>query len=339
MEISKSLTKKDSFGENPRKILKRSSTEEVVNKFASEKLTGLQKQLTLGKYFTKSEKKVAAALSEKAIITRGSTEIMEEEIEETKSVDSDISYNSNKVRDPIISEEYLKDKVNLRFYLNLMKSEPDGDFIDVIQRTWRFNFDKLEIHHGYVQWLFPNFYGSAFNGKAAKLGSEEAKIFRENIEISKRLVKSYEMMYNFYGMKIVNKQTGEVARSDKYEERYHKTLITSLHNHLRIRRILTHMNVVGFRKYAIELVKFFETEIYGSEGYKQFLSQPKPLKGDYIRRMKNNPLYPLVQYDVFKIWKMYGEVHTKDEKDELHKNCFTTNEKDYEESIYFKSNL
>lgn len=32
---------------------------------------------------------------------------------------------------------------------------------------------------------------------------------------------------------------------------------------MRIRRILTHLNNVGFRKYAIELVNYLEKEIYG----------------------------------------------------------------------------
>jgi len=28
-------------------------------------------------------------------------------------------------------------------------------------------------------------------------------------------------------------------------------------------RILAHLNICGFRKYAIELVKFIETQVYG----------------------------------------------------------------------------
>ena len=97
------------------------------------------------------------------------------------------------------------------------------------------------------------------------------------------------------------------------------------------------MNVVGFRKYALELVSFLEIEIYGSKGgYKSFLEQPRPLKGDYIRKLKNNPLYALIIHDVFKIWKIYGEVTTSQEKEELMKNCFTSSKEDFENSIYFK---
>lgn len=42
---------------------------------------------------------------------------------------------------------------------------------------------------------------------------------------------------------------------------------------MRIERILSHWNVVGFRQLAIEFVKFLEKEIYGPHGYKAFLKQ------------------------------------------------------------------
>lgn len=62
---------------------------------------------------------------------------------------------------------------------------------------------------------------------------------------------------------MVNDKTGELSRSNNYKERYAVTLTKKKHNQLRIRRILAHLNIVGFRTYAIELVKFLEKEIYG----------------------------------------------------------------------------
>ena len=41
---------------------------------------------------------------------------------------------------------------------------------------------------------------------------------------------------------------------------------------MRITRILANMNVTGFRRYALELVKFLEREIYGKYGYENFLN-------------------------------------------------------------------
>lgn len=31
----------------------------------------------------------------------------------------------------------------------------DGDFIDDIHVKWWGDYGKLEVHHGYIQWLFP----------------------------------------------------------------------------------------------------------------------------------------------------------------------------------------
>ena len=97
----------------------------------------------------------------------------------------------------ITSLQAIKDLPNVLFYLNKIQSRPQGDFIDKIHKYWqnslwsvclkglfrKNDYKKLEIHHGYVQWLFPNFYGSAFNRDSHKLLVEEAKIFRENKEV------------------------------------------------------------------------------------------------------------------------------------------------------------
>ena len=36
-----------------------------------------------------------------------------------------------------------------------IESTPDGDYIDNILSKWWGNYDLLEAHHGYIQWLFP----------------------------------------------------------------------------------------------------------------------------------------------------------------------------------------
>ncbi len=46
-------------------------------------------------------------------------------------------------------------RANLRFYKNEIKSVPDGDFVDAMHDGWWRDYRKLEVHHGYVQWLFP----------------------------------------------------------------------------------------------------------------------------------------------------------------------------------------
>lgn len=44
---------------------------------------------------------------------------------------------------------------NLQFYLENIPSKPRGDYLSTILQEWWGDYDKLELHHGYIQWLFP----------------------------------------------------------------------------------------------------------------------------------------------------------------------------------------
>lgn len=255
--------------------------------------------------------------------------------------DSDCSYYSQDEEneaDPAPAQKInLKKMPNIMFYLNMVSSQPQGDFIENIHKYWKNDYKKLEIHHGYIQWLFPNFYSAGFNKDAWKLVPNEARLFRENKEIAERLVKSYELILGFFGIKLADKRTGRLERAHNFDSRYRATLLLSTQNHTRVKRLLAHLNVVGFRRYAVQFVKFFETEIYGEEGgYQIYKEQEKPLKSDYLLRLRSNPLFPLIKYDVFKEWRVYGEVNTPEEVELLHQNCYTNDEKDFEASILFK---
>ena len=46
------------------------------------------------------------------------------------------------------------------------------------------DYERLEDDHSYIQWLFPNFYQSAFNSDAQKLYEHEAEIFRSDPEVN-----------------------------------------------------------------------------------------------------------------------------------------------------------
>lgn len=255
--------------------------------------------------------------------------------------DSDASYYSQdeetEVSNTSNQKINLKKMPNVLFYLNMVSSQPQGDFIDNIHAYWKSDYKKLEIHHGYIQWLFPNFGTSGFNKDSFKLLKEEAKIFRENKEISERIIKSYELILEFFGIKLADKKTGRLARTPNFEKRYRATFITSTNNHVRIKRILAHLNVVGFRQYAIQLVNFLEEEIYGEKGgYNKYLEQSKPLKPEYLLSVRGAPLFHLIKYDIFKDWKVYGNVSTSEEEELLFKSCFTNDESDYEPSILLK---
>jgi hypothetical protein len=59
--------------------------------------------------------------------------------------------------------------LNVKFYMNKIESQPSGDFIDTIHKKWWGNYNLLEAHHGYIQWIFPNSFQSRFNSLAKSL--------------------------------------------------------------------------------------------------------------------------------------------------------------------------
>eukprot|EP01095_Lingulamoeba_sp_RSL-Kostka_P009068 TRINITY_DN30_c1_g7_i1.p1 TRINITY_DN30_c1_g7~~TRINITY_DN30_c1_g7_i1.p1 ORF type:complete len:278 (-),score=98.09 TRINITY_DN30_c1_g7_i1:231-1064(-) len=137
---------------------------------------------------------------------------------------------------------------NLRFYSNEMSSKPRGAKIDNMHKTWYGDYHKLEAHHGFIQWIFP-IREQGLNGSAHKLQLHEIEAISNSDEMKERLVKSYEMMLDFYGMVLQNRETGEVRRNKKnYKSRYNN-LNHSFHNYLRITRILKCLGELGFEHY------------------------------------------------------------------------------------------
>ncbi|KAL6070181.1 Opioid growth factor receptor [Balamuthia mandrillaris] len=153
---------------------------------------------------------------------------------------------------------------NVLFYRNVLPSSPSGDFIDNIHSHWKGKYSFLEAHHGYIQWLFPLFEGTGLNSSAQKLNKEEAKMMREDLAMAKRLVKSYQLMLHFYGMRLADKRTGRIIRRKNYAPRY-SNLNTHSHNFLRITRILTSLGHLGFIRYKEAWLRFLSEEI-GKEG-------------------------------------------------------------------------
>lgn len=149
---------------------------------------------------------------------------------------------------------------NVEFYSGKCRSKPDGDYIDTIHEKWFGNYSLLERHHGYIQWLFP-IREEGMNFHSQKLQPHEAKTIQETPEMKNRVIKSYEMMLDFYGMKLVNQETGEVSRSDNYKKRY-RNLNHSFHNYLRITRILKCLGELGLEHYKMPFVEHVLNEIF-----------------------------------------------------------------------------
>ncbi|KAN0021478.1 hypothetical protein ACTFIU_010078 [Dictyostelium citrinum] len=152
---------------------------------------------------------------------------------------------------------------NFQFYKNKLSSKPDGNYIDAIHRYWFNDLKKLEYHHGYVQWLFPLYVNNGMNYQAYALNRIESKLFRNDIDIAKRVIRSYELMLNFYGIRLVNKHTGQLERSKdlQHSKKQFNNLSHNSHNNLRISRIITFLGLVGFKRYKKPLVDFLKLHI------------------------------------------------------------------------------
>ncbi|XP_041655590.1 opioid growth factor receptor-like protein 1 [Cheilinus undulatus] len=159
----------------------------------------------------------------------------------------------------LTDDECSEDKMNnLQFYLNKFPSAPDDVYIESFLKEWKNDYKRLERVHSYIQWLFP-LREPGVNYMASELTKKEIEAFKKNEDAKRRLVESYELMLGFYGIRLVNKETGEVKRADNWKERF-GNLERNMHNNLRITRILKSLGELGFEHYQAPLVRFFLEE-------------------------------------------------------------------------------
>lgn len=159
----------------------------------------------------------------------------------------------------LTDDECSEDKMNnLQFYLNKFPSAPDDIYIESFLKDWKNDYKRLERVHSYIQWLFP-LREPGVNYMASELSKKEIEAFKKNEEAKRRLVESYELMLGFYGIRLVNKDTGEVKRAENWKERF-GNLERNMHNNLRITRILKSLGELGFEHYQAPLVRFFLEE-------------------------------------------------------------------------------
>lgn len=150
---------------------------------------------------------------------------------------------------------------NLRFYQNKIPSRPDGALINTIHLKWWGQYGGLECHHGYIQWLFP-IHELGMNWDAQVLQRHEAVSICADPALQARVVLSYRLMLDFYGMTLANELTGEIHRRPvgQFEGRY-RNLNASSHNYLRITRILKCLGEFGFEHFKLPFLLFVLSEI------------------------------------------------------------------------------
>jgi len=149
---------------------------------------------------------------------------------------------------------------NLKFYKNEIPSRPEGDYIDIIHSKWFGNYDLLESHHGYIQWIFP-IREHGVNMLSQVLQPHEIEGIKADPQCRKRVIRSYGLMLDFYGMQLSNEETGALTRSKKWKHRY-AHLNRSFHNYLRITRILKSLGELGLEHFKIHFITLMTKEVF-----------------------------------------------------------------------------
>ncbi|KAK2914703.1 opioid growth factor receptor-like [Channa argus] len=167
---------------------------------------------------------------------------------------------------PIRLHDFIQDpgdKPILEFYLGTKACLPDGIYIQDFHNDWYGEYDALEYVHTYIQWLFP-LQEPGMNFQAPALTRGEIQDFLSNKTAKENLLKSYQLMLDFYGITLYDKEKGKVRRASNWRERFNN-LNSHTHNNLRITRILKCLGTLGYPHYQAPLVHFFlnETLVHG----------------------------------------------------------------------------
>ena len=100
------------------------------------------------------------------------------------------------------------------------------------------------------------------NNKLHPLQKHEIEELRQDENLKDRLIRSYELMLDFFGMKLVGRESGEIARSNKNRKQQYSLLNSSFHNYLRITRILKCLGEFGLENYQAPFCEFVLYEIF-----------------------------------------------------------------------------
>lgn len=134
---------------------------------------------------------------------------------------------------------------NVAFYENKIPAKPNKEYIEEILIKWPGNYTLLQNNATYIQWLFPN-RTPGTNGDAHALTDKEVKIFQETPELRNRVKKSFQMMLDFYGMKLT--QENQIQLKEGSNKRLKVLNKMNNHNFLCITRILLSLKELGHCK-------------------------------------------------------------------------------------------
>lgn len=120
-----------------------------------------------------------------------------------------------------------------------------------LEDMWEFNYNEMEHIHNYIQWMFPMVEPEYWNRDTPKLTDEDVKVFKRDKAIMDRVAKSFAVILEFWGFRVVVKDGIIVVEpGDNYKNRSEQWQTGMNHNFLRVTRVLHCLNDLGLRKMA-----------------------------------------------------------------------------------------
>ncbi|GAA5913856.1 hypothetical protein JCM8208_004772 [Rhodotorula glutinis] len=151
---------------------------------------------------------------------------------------------------------------NLRFYRNEQAARPRRSRCDELQGELRGQWGELESRHDFVQWLFP-IREQGVNWEAQPLELHEVEGIKADPQAMARLLESYRIMLAFYGLRLVDPTTGELALADAVPAPHQASFVQRFanlerngHNFLRVTRILKCLGEFGLVQHPPSLLLF-----------------------------------------------------------------------------------
>ena len=120
--------------------------------------------------------------------------------------------DASRYKNPAYGSDDRSLRDNVKFYRNALTSRPDGDTIEGMLTTWRGDYEKLEEHHGYIQWLFPTRDPHSANRHAQPLQHHEIATIKSNPTMQRRAIRALCLFLEFLGLQFVNLSDGAVSK-------------------------------------------------------------------------------------------------------------------------------
>ncbi len=142
--------------------------------------------------------------------------------------------------------------------LNFYEGEKNDKGV-TLEEIWKWDDQKLEGHHDFIQWLFPHKTKSPYNPSASITDAKTIAKFKNNNALQEKMCKSLDVMLKFYGF---TRESNRINSNSTFNQKARNWLTSDNHNFKRISRILRSLNLHGL---SLEAQAFYGAlkQIYG----------------------------------------------------------------------------